>query len=161
MLDRDIAERIETLVMISPNFAPVDTRAEWTLAPGGRLLTWLAAGSESCWEPRNEMQAQFWSTCYPMSAAIEVMRLVERARRIATDEFEHDLLVFYSPDDKVVSTAAILDAYEMFDMSRKQLVEVNDADDPSQHVLAGDILSPSTTDRIAAQIVGFIRRQAP
>ena len=161
MLETDLADRVDTVVMLSPNFAPADAKSEWVLAPGGRLLAWLVEGFESCWEPRNELQAKYWSTCYPVAAAVEVMRLVELARRVGASELEQDVLVFYSPDDMVVSPQAILTAYEALDVPRKQLIEVNDADDTSNHVLAGDILSPSTTDRIAGEIVAFTRRQAP
>ena len=160
MLDQDIAERIDTLVMISPNFALADPTSEWMLAPGGRLMTWLAAGGEHCWEPDNELQDRFWTTCYPMAAIIEVMRLVERARQTVVAELEQSVLVFYSPDDEVVSPQAIVDTYEALDVPRKKIVTVNNAEDHGKHVLAGDILSPNRTDEIASEILDFIRRPA-
>ncbi len=159
-LDQDVAERIDTLVMISPNFALADPASEWMLAPGGRLLTWLTAGSEHCWNPDNELQARYWTTCYPMAAIIEVMRLVDRARRTVAAELEQSLLVFYSPDDEVVSPAAIVDTFEAMDVPRKKIVAIQDAEDRGNHVLAGDILSPGRTDEIVAQILEFIRHPA-
>ena len=160
MLDQDIAERIDTLVMISPNFALADPNSEWMLAPGGRLLTWLAAGGEHCWEPANELQATYWTTCYPMAAIVEVMRLVDRARQTIAAELEQSVLVFYSPHDKVVSPVAIVDTYDALDVPRKKIIAVHDAEDRGKHVLAGDILSPNATDEIAAQILEFIRHPA-
>ena len=160
MLDQDVAERIDTLVMISPNFALADPASEWMLAPGGRLLTWLTAGGEHCWEPDNELQARFWTTCYPMAAIVEVMRLVERARQTVVAELEQSVLVFYSPDDEVVSPQAIVDTYEAMDVPRKQLITVLDVEDRGKHVLAGDILSPHRTGEIAAQILDFIQHPA-
>ena len=38
-------------------------------------------------------------------------------------------------------------------------VEIEDAGDPSHHVLAGDILSPGMTDQVAAAIVDFVLRR--
>ena len=160
MLERDVAERIDTLVMISPNFGPAEVGSEWVGGPGGRLLAWLVEGFERCWEPYNEMQERFWSTCYPTSAAVEVMRLVNLARETFTAELEQDVLVFYSTDDQVVSSDAIVEAYEAFDTPLKELVVVDDSGDPKDHVIAGDIMSPGTTNRIAAQILEFIRRPA-
>ncbi|MDJ0708778.1 MAG: alpha/beta fold hydrolase [Woeseiaceae bacterium] len=159
-LDQDIAERIDTLVMISPNFALADSTSEWMLAPGGRLLTWLVIGSEHCWEADNELQARYWTTCYPAAAIVEVMRLVDRARRTVAAELEQSVLVFYSPDDDVVSPAAIVDTYEAMDVPKKKIIAVHGADDRGKHVLAGDILSPNMTDKIAAQILDFIRPPA-
>ena len=160
ILDQDIAERIDTLVMISPNFALADATSEWMLAPGGRLLTWLAAGSEHCWQPDNERQARYWTTCYPMAAIIEVMRLVDRARQTVVAELEQSVLVFYSPNDEVVSPAAIVDTYESMDVPRKKIIAVHDTEDRGRHVLAGDILSPNGTDEVAAQILEFIQHPA-
>ena len=37
---------------------------------------------------------------------------------------------------------------ERIDAPRKALIEVHDAGDPSNHVLAGDILSPDSTDEV-------------
>lgn len=161
MLDQAIAEHIDTIVMISPNFAPNDPKASWATRPGGPLLAQLLVGDERCWEPRNEMQARYWSTCYPTAAGIEVMRLVDYANRQLPAEISQRLLVFYSNDDKVVSAEAIRGAFDAIESPRKQLVEVPDAADTSKHVLAGDILSPNTTQRIADTITEFILRPAP
>ncbi len=160
LLERDAAERIDTLVLISPNYGPAEARSEWVTGPGGRLLAWLVEGSERCWEPHNELHARYWSTCYPTSAAVEVMRLVALARETVATETEQGVLVFYSPEDRVVSGDAIVRAYETFDTPLKELIAVDDSGDPSNHVIAGDILSPGTTDRIAGQILDFILRPA-
>ena len=160
MLERDVAERIDTLVLISPNYGPADVGSEWVIGPGGLLLAWLVEGNERCWEAHNDLQERYWSTCYPTSAAVEVMRLVALARRRLSAELQQDVLVFYSPDDRVVSVDAIVGAYEEFDTPLKELVVVTDSGDPKDHVIAGDIMSPGTTERIAQQILDFILRPA-
>jgi pimeloyl-ACP methyl ester carboxylesterase len=161
MLDQPAAERIHTLIMLSPNFLPQGAGATWLTRPGGPLLARLIAGETRCWEPANELQARYWSTCYPTAATIEVMRLVDRANELMNGEHEQGLLVFYSGEDQVVSPDAILAAYETFRSPKKLLVEVTDSGDAKAHILAGDIMSPDTTDRIATQIVDFIRPPAP
>jgi alpha-beta hydrolase superfamily lysophospholipase len=161
MLDQPAAEDIHTLVMLAPNFLPQGAGATWLTRPGGPLLARLIAGEERCWEPANELQARYWSTCYPTAATIEVMRLVNRANELMDGRHERGLLVFYSSDDQVVSPDAILAAYDAFQSPNKLLVEVTDSGDAKDHILAGDIMSPGTTGRIAAQIVDFIRRPAP
>ena len=161
MLDQPAAERVHTLVMLSPNFLPQGAGASWLTRPGGPLLARLIAGETRCWEPANELQGRYWSTCYPTAATIEVMRLVNRANELVVGEHEQGLLVFYSSDDQVVSPAAILAAFEAFQSPHKLLVEVTDSGDAKDHILAGDIMSPQTTDRIVRQIVDFIRPPAP
>ena len=161
MLDQPVADPIDTVVMISPNFSPQGAGAQWLTRPAGPLLGWLIEGPTSCWEPRNELQARFWTTCYPTTTLVEVMRLVDLVGGRLPDTIRQRLLVFYSRKDSVVSPAAINDAYAAVSAPAKALIDVEDSGDPSHHVLAGDILSPGTTGRIAQQIVEFIRRPVP
>ena len=37
-----------------------------------------------------------------------------------------------------------------------RVIVVNDSGDPSSHVLAGDALSPATTDRLASEIIQWV-----
>ncbi len=60
-----------------------------------------------------------------------------------------------SPDDKVINPALAKERFESASSSVKRLLEVTDSVDASRHVLAGDILSPNTTDRLAREIVDF------
>lgn len=160
MLDQPAAENIHTLVMLAPNFLPQGAGATWLTRPGGPLLARLIAGETRCWEPANELQARYWSTCYPTAATIEVMRLVDRAKELMNDEHEKGLLVFYSGKDQVVSPDAVVSAYEAFKSPRKLLVEVTDSGDAKDHILAGDIMSPGTTQRVADAIISFVQPRA-
>ena len=40
---------------------------------------------------------------------------------------------------------------------RKKLIEITNADDAKQHVLAGDILSPNATAKVSEHILKFVR----
>ena len=42
-----------------------------------------------------------------------------------------------------------------------RLIEVTDSGDAKNHILAGDIMSPGTTQGIAEAIIEFVRRPAP
>ena len=161
LLDQPIADRIDTLVMISPNFAPQGAAARWLTRPAGPLLAWLLEGPTRCFVPHNELQARFWSTCYPTSTLVEVMRLVDLVGGRLPDTIRQRLLIFYSPDDEVVSPTMTSEAYATVNAPAKALIRVTDSGDPAHHVLAGDILSPETTAGIAQQIVDFIRRPVP
>jgi len=161
LLDQPGMSDVDAIVMISPNFAPRDTRAAWVTAPGGWILARAFAGPERSWQAHNERQARFWTTRYPIAAAVEMMRLVDRANRVWPAALSQRLLVFYSHDDAVVSAQTMLAVLGETDAADKMLIEVTDSGDPSRHVLAGDILSPATTDRVVASISGFILRRGP
>jgi alpha-beta hydrolase superfamily lysophospholipase len=158
MAGHPAAAAVSDIVVISPNVQPSDGKAAWLTRPAGPLLARLIAGDTRSWQAHNEQQARYWTTSYPIDAAIEVMRLVDLLNSQLPMRLEQNLLVLLSPGDTVVSPAATKDAFARIDAPRKQLIEIDDAGDPSNHVLAGDILSPESTDGIAAAIVEFVLR---
>jgi esterase/lipase len=161
MLDHPAMQAVDTLVMISPNFAPRDTKASWMTRPAGPLLARLLVGETRSWTPHNAQQARFWSTSYPMATTVEVMRLVDLANRILPTTVSQRLLMFYSLEDTVISAEAALDVFAETNAPQKTAIAVTDPGDPSSHVLAGDILSAAKTAELAATIVDFIARPAP
>jgi len=154
-------ERVDTLVLLSPNFAPSDPAAEFLTWPGGPQLAYLIAGDTRSWTPRNELQARYWSTSYPMDAVVEMMRLVKYVRGKLPLRLKQSVLVIYSPADTVVDTGQIAAAFEQIDSAHRQLLSIPSSGDPSNHVLAGDIMSPQNNDLVAASIVRFIRGTEP
>jgi esterase/lipase len=159
MSSQDIAEPVSDIVVMSPNLKPSDGKAAWLTRPAGPLIARLIAGDTRTWEAHNEQQARYWSTSYPIEAAVQVMRLVDLLNSQLPLQLQQNLLVLLSPDDEVVSPEATKQAFERLSAPYKKLIEIEDAADPSSHVLAGDILSPGSTDDIAALIVDFVRRR--
>lgn len=156
MAGHPAAGQVEAMVLVSPNFRPADRRAELLTGPAGPVLARLFIGETRSWTPHNALQARYWATSYPVHAAVEVMRLVDFTRESLPLDLAADLLVLYSPNDTVVSPAATLEALEQVQARRKRLLAIESAGDPSNHVLAGDILSPDRTAEVAAAIVAFV-----
>lgn len=156
MSDHDTAAVVSDIVVISPNLEPSDAKAAWLTRPAGPLIARIIAGDTRSWQAHNAEQERYWSTSYPIEAAIEVMRLVDLLNSRLPMELQQNLLVLLSPDDAVVSPEATRQAYARISAPHKMMVEIQDAGDPSNHVLAGDILSPGMTDQVAAVIVDFV-----
>jgi len=148
---------VETLVLISPNFAPHDPASQWLTRPAGPLLARLMMGETRTWQPHNELQAQYWSTSYPTETLVEVMRLVDLAHEQLPLSLDQSLLTLMSLNDTVVSPQTTLEALEQIGAIRSKTVLQEQVGDPSNHVLAGDILSPENTVAVAATIVAFVR----
>ena len=157
MSKHETAAPVSDIVLISPNLQPRDGNARWLTRPAGPLIAKFIAGDTRSWEAHNELQARYWSTSYPIEAAVEVMRLVDALNAGLPMKLRQNLLVLQSPDDQVVSPKATRQAFEQISAPRKQLIKIEDAEDPSRHVLAGDILAPESTSRIAATIIDFVR----
>lgn len=153
-----LAERIvDTLVMISPNFAPIDPASRWITRPGGPLLLRTVVGETRSWQAQNAEQERYWSTSYPSAIIVEVMRLVDLANSKLPLRMDQSVLTLMSPNDEVVSPQATIEALQHVESPRKSIVRFDVVGDPNNHVLAGDILSPEDTDEVLARIVAFIR----
>ena len=161
MLDHPAMSAVDTVVMVSPNFAPRDANAAWLTRPAGPLLARMLVGDTRSWKPHNALQARFWSTSYPLSAPIEVMRLVDLANRKLPAAIPHRLLMLYSLQDTVISAEAALAVFAQTEAPQKAAIAITNPGDPSHHVLAGDILSAGKTQEIATTIVDFIERPVP
>jgi esterase/lipase len=153
----EAAGRVAALAVISPNFHPRDRSSRILLWPWGAQLAALVGGGERCFEPENAEQALHWTVCYPTSALGPMMVLVEHVRTMPLDGVTVPVLVAYSREDAVVDPEETRLAFGRLGSSRKQLLEISGSGDPADHVIAGDIMSPATTDEIARSILEFLR----
>lgn len=161
MLDHPTMKAVDSLIMLSPNFGPADPKGMWITRPGGPLLLRLVSGDTRSWDAHNELQERFWTTSYPSRTLVEVIRVVDRARsKIETVEAPRVQLLF-SPNDQVVSIPDLRSGYASIQSPHKAIVEIEETGAPSAHIIAGDIISPDNTARIAAEITGFILRRVP
>jgi esterase/lipase len=152
------ADQSQTLayVLISPNFSPKSSASELLTWPWASHYVPLLLGDEYHWEPHNALQARYWSHRYPVQALLPMMALVKFVRNQPLETINVPLLTIYSPDDQVVSPAAIQAAFARIGSTHKQLLALKDTQDASHHVLAGDILSPNDTPRVEAAILEFL-----
>lgn len=150
-----LSEKVAGMVLISPNFGVQATGAGLLTGPWGRQIAELVIGSERGFEPANELQAALWTTRYPTSATLPMAAAVELARGADLDRAPMPALFVLSENDQVVRPIRSKVAARDWAAPNKVIV-VNDSGDPSSHVLAGDALSPATTDRLANEIIEWI-----
>ncbi len=156
MADQPLAQSVAALILISPNFAPRDPAARWLTRPGGALIVRYVIGDSYSWTPHNQTQARYWTTSYPTVTLVEMMRLVDYAEAELPLTLDAELLMLISQRDTIVSPGAALEAFAKIDAPAKRLIEMGQVGDPAQHVLAGHILSPETTDTVVEHIVTFV-----
>lgn len=149
-------QQVLAYVLVSPNFAPKDRAASVLAWPWAAQFVPLLLGDEYQWQPRNAEQARYWSHRYPVQALLPMMALVNYVREQPLEQIDAPLLTIYSPDDRVVSPAEIERAFARIGSAHKQLIALKDTQDPSHHVLAGDILSPQDTPRVQTAILAFL-----
>lgn len=147
---------VAAMVLMSPNFSPADPNSRFLTWPWGEQLAELMIGDERSWKPHNELQARYWTTRYPTAAIVTVMAAVERANAVDPTRLVIPAMLIYSEDDSVIDVSRIRPWYERLGSTEKQIVQMQGVGDPSEHILAGYIMSPETTDEVADEIVSFL-----
>jgi len=151
------ARDLAGLVLIAPAFR-LRARGSGLLGlPGARSwLPWLI-GAERATPPRSAGHDAAWTLRYGVPVLAELGQVVARAARLDPARIKVPALVLLSEDDRVVDSAATVARARRWGAPCR-LVEVapGPGDDPSAHVLAGDILSPGLTAPLAAQATDWI-----
>jgi alpha-beta hydrolase superfamily lysophospholipase len=150
----DRSESVAALVLISPNFGLQGAGAGILTMPFGGVVAELLIGKERGFEPLNEAHARYWTHRYPTVALLPVAAMAAMAYAAPVEQAKIPALFIFSDDDKVVRperTRAIAARWG----APHAIVTVDDSTDPSDHVIAGDALSPNTTDVLVDRIVAW------
>lgn len=156
---RPEAKDMHALVLMSPNFKVRQWNAPIILWPWGEQIAKLVVGEYRTWQASNPRQAEHWTMRYPVRALVPMMQSITMLDTLDFRTLRTPTLVFYALGDRIVDTAAIERRFAEIGATQKKLVVVDYAEDPMQHVLAGDILSPGATGRVAETVVGFVLGQ--
>lgn len=150
---------INAFILISPNFGPTNWTASILTWPWGQQIAELFMGKERYWNPENTFHGRYWTNSYPTSALLPMMGIVDLLNSMNLKKVKTPLLLIHSPDDQVVSTRAAIRTFSIIGSKNKLRVPYTQSEDPNQHVLAGDILSPGTTEEVARMISEFILKK--
>ena len=152
---------IQAMVLISPNFGLRNKSAFIMTWPLARYYVPLLAGKTRTIEPCSPVWSVCWPCSYPMISMIPVMQIVKEAWHAPVEKITAPVLVFYSPNDKIVEPARIEALIKRFGSTQKKIVRIQHSGDPDNHVNAGQMMSPENTEPFARMIVDFIRMIIP
>jgi pimeloyl-ACP methyl ester carboxylesterase len=142
------------VVFVSPNFGVNNGAAPMLTLPAARYWLPFLVGKTRSFEPLNEAQARHWTTTYPSTAVFPMAASVKAAVALDYSSIKIPALFHYAKGDKVVRADRTQRIAAQWGgpvtTVRPQLAE---GDDPSQHVIAGDIISPGQTERSVAAIL--------
>ncbi len=153
-----LMDDVAGVILVSPNFG-LNTGVEPMLTlPAARYWVPLIAGQRRSFEPRNDGQAEFWTTDYPSTAVFPMAALVKAVREINYEQTSVPALFAFSAADQVVRpdiTTQIMADWGG-PTARFDPGEMTAADDPLAHVIAGDIMSPSKTEATVTAMRAWI-----
>jgi alpha-beta hydrolase superfamily lysophospholipase len=146
------------IVFVSPNFKINNPMASLMGWPGARWWGPKLAGETRSFEPRNDMQAKYWTTSYPMVSTVSLVHLVNYADMMDYAGFETPALFMFSDEDQVVVASKTRDVAQKWggDVTL-DVVTMGEGDDAYSHVIAGDIVSPGQNQRAVDRIVEWIK----
>lgn len=147
---------LTAMVTISGNFMPSHSLAPVVLWPWGRQITRLVEGDYRTFEPQNALHEKFWSNRYHTDGVVALMGLVGYVNSLDYSRITVPSLMIYNEHDRIIDPRRIVQAYQRIGAQRKKIIAFNRTEDINQHVLAGDILSPSTTDDIERLVLDFL-----
>ncbi len=148
---------IDSLILISPAFdlKPVHSR----LLAGylGPLVRKIMVGPYREWTPVNQEQKKYWHTRYRAESLTALTRLVSWNHGINLAEIKIPVLILYTPLDNVVEVSSIIKKFNELGSEKKSLLAI-----PSKnHVLAGAITSPETTELVTEEMLKWIQSPNP
>lgn len=152
-----VATSIHRLILISPNFFPKNPIAAAALWPPA--LRWFERffGTWRSFSVVNARHARFWTVRYPVRAIATMMQLVRLSWRIDLKNTAIPVLMMVNPWDRVINVTLAILRYLGFPSSQKKLVMFRGNKDLGRHVLAGKILAPESTAKVADIIQAYLR----
>jgi len=150
--------QVDALVLMSPNYRVKAAGAGLLTAPLARNWVPFVVGETRSWEPHNDVQAQYWTHEYPTVSVIPMGHLVEAVAAVDPASLNTPALFIVSDEDTVVDAKTTYKVASRWGGLNKLVdVKLGPNDDPSSHVLAGDILSPGKTQELTEQTVSWLR----
>ncbi|BAB47950.1 alpha/beta hydrolase [Mesorhizobium japonicum] len=150
---------VAAIAFISPNFGVKASGAEILTMPWGKQIAELVIGKERSFVARNALHQKFWTTRYPVAATLPMQALTELAYRAPVEKADIPALFIFSDSDRVVRPDRTREIAGRWGAPH-ELVPVDDTGDPDNHVIAGDVLSPSTTAFLAQRIAVWVEAVA-
>lgn len=151
-----LSRNIAGLVLISPNYAVHGASTGLLNMPWAEYVLPLIFGRTRSFEPHNAEHAKWWTTSYPSRAVFAMAAMLSAVQKIDYTKVRIPAVFIYSPEDKVVDHLQTRRVYSRWG-GPKEIATVAKSDDPSHHVVAGDILSPSSTGFVFDTIMHFLR----
>lgn len=160
LLDDQQRENVAAAIFVSPNFAvndPFDFMLTW---PFARQFVPLAIGKTRSFTPASADQATYWTNSYPSTAVLPMAALVRAVDKLDVSQITVPAQFWISDADQVVRPEATRDvAARWGGPVDLQTVALGPGDDPSAHVITGDIMSPGQTGPTVQGVLAWLTRQ--
>jgi len=147
---------LSAMILLSPNFYSANSNMSMLLWPWGQHIAEALIGKVRHWESKNPLHEKYWANDYATSSILPLMGLLKIVNDADIENINTPTQMIYSSKDKTISVPAVIDTFARLGSEQKELVEFNATEDPDFHALAGDLMSPTSTEILAGKITIFI-----
>ena len=144
---------IDSLILVSPAFDLKPAQSRFLAGYLGPLVIKVLVGPYREWTPVSPEQKKYWHTRYRAESLTALTRLVSWNHEINLAKLKIPVLILYTPFDDVVEVSSIIKKFNELGSKKKSLLSI-----PSKnHVLAGAITSPETTELVTQEMLKWIQ----
>ena len=153
-------------VAISPAYGLKDPEAQQQLAAvadwpwAERILRWQLGAYRGA-PSEDPAMNRYWTRRYRTDALIPLVQVMEQLEETDLQQINSPFFIAYSPNDNVISPAAIQAFYPAIGAARKDSLRLLQTGDAENHVIAGVHQSPETTGPVAQSILDFVQSLRP
>ncbi|CDZ72018.1 Alpha/beta hydrolase family protein [Neorhizobium galegae bv. orientalis] len=155
LADPKIASRISAAVFVSPNYGINSFGAFLLTTPVAPQLSRLLLGKSRGFTPYNDRHAAHWTTRYPTSALLPMAALVKLSVESPVEQIKTPALFLHSSLDQVIRPDKVREVAGRWG-GPHALFDVGKTGDPGNHVIAGDITSPTMTGPLADRTIAWL-----
>ncbi|MDE0590161.1 alpha/beta hydrolase [Halocynthiibacter sp. C4] len=152
--DTEMSEQVAGMAFVAPNFGvkhPVAALLTW---PWSRVWGPRLFGKTTGFIPANEGHETYWTAQYDSVAVLPMLALVRRVLRLDFASIRIPALFYFSPDDRIVRPKRTERVARLWGGKKTvERISGSTVDDPDNHVIAGDIMSPSNTEHCIKSIL--------
>lgn len=156
LAQKALAPDVAVAVFLSPNYGIRAFGADLLQSRWGRLLARLVIGKRAGFVPENEAHAKIWTISYPIEALFTLAQTLKLVDRVRVEDIRTPAFFLYSSHDQVVRSERTRAVAARWGGPHAE-VDLGDIGTGSNHVLAGDVLSPQMTAPLAAKIVDWLK----
>ncbi len=156
MQDHPLREDIAAMVFVSPNFGVKAAGSFLLDMPFARHYIPLIIGkTRSSSETPSKEEKMGWTITYPSVALLPMAAVISVLQQQDPAKASVPALFIYSEKDETVDAALTDIAYEKWGAPKQRLLIESSGDD-SNHLIAGDIVSPQNNDLVVSTTVQWI-----
>ncbi len=156
----ELSKDVAAAIFLSANYELQGISTSLANIPWAETLLPLVGGQHREWEPSNELHGKWWTTSYPSRSIFPMTAMLKMMKAVHKSTIKQPALFIFSPEDTVIFPDEIRKVASEWG-GPTELYEVEQTEDGSKHVIAGDIMSPGNTEPVTQRIIKWLEKTLP